>query len=118
MTLNEALTEGLKVTGIGLLIVFSVLAILMVVLMLMEKIFYKKPAQSSNENVLKTKNSAARDEKTATDDSELIAVLAAAVAASLGTPVSDLKIKSYKRVGGLNSAWKKAGLNENLNTGF
>ena len=39
MTLNEALAEGLKVTGIGLLIVFSVLAILMFTLVLMEKIF-------------------------------------------------------------------------------
>lgn len=41
MSLAEALGEGLQVTVIGLIIVFSVLIILMLVMMLMKVIFYK-----------------------------------------------------------------------------
>ena len=41
MTLAEALSEGLKVTVTGLIIVFSVLVILMIVMMIMKVVFYK-----------------------------------------------------------------------------
>lgn len=118
MTLNEALAEGVKVTGIGLLIVFSVLVILMAALMLMEKIFYKKPAADSKSAVFEEKDLKPAKAENEKDDSELVAVLAAAVAASLDTSVYNLKIKSYKRVGAAGSAWRKAGLGENFNAGF
>ena len=46
----------------------------------------------------------------ATDDSELIAVLTAAIAASLNTSTYNLKIKSYRRI---DNAWNKSGIREN-----
>ena len=45
MSLLEALGEGLQVTVIGLLIVFSVLIILMIILMLMKVVFYRPDAE-------------------------------------------------------------------------
>ena len=120
MTLNDAITEGLLVTAIGLIIVFSVLAILMLALMIMKVVFYKsensldlvkndvKPVESDNlqasTNVVKQ------------DDFEIIAVLTAAIAASLNTSTYDLKIKSYKRIGVNSPAWNRAGVSEMINT--
>lgn len=47
------------------------------------------------------------DKKTAGNDSELIAVLAAAVAAVMGSDANGIVIRSYKRVS--PSAWKRSG---------
>ena len=120
MTLQEALLEGLRVTASGLIIVFSVLVILMVVLVLMKKIFYKEP-----ENAVKTEKAVPVVEKTVpapapvqntpADDGELIAVLTAAIAASLNTSTYNLQIKSYRRIGQNAPAWNRAGINETIN---
>ena len=106
MTLSEALAEGLKVTGVGLIIVFSVLIILMLVMMAMKVVFYKedKPAQKKPE--VKVEKPAPVVQTA--DDSELIAVISAAVAACMDVPVSSINIKSYKKVG----AWNKAGVRD------
>ena len=46
MSVTEALGEGVMVTVVGLIIVFSVLIILMLVMMAMKKIFYKEPEKT------------------------------------------------------------------------
>ena len=119
MSLNEALTEGLMVTAVGLIIVFSVLAILMIALLIMKAVFYKpvkvpEPAKQDT----KPTNSAAEAPDTAVkqNDLELIAVLSAAIAASLNTSAYNLKIRSYKRIGTNSSAWNKAGVSEMINS--
>jgi len=43
------------------------------------------------------------------DEAELIAILTAAVAASMNTSAYNLKIKSYKRIHNTAPAWNKAG---------
>ena len=122
MSLNEAISEGLLVTGVGLTIVFAVLIILMLALMAMKALFYKDPDKAVKEeikpnNVPVSVQPAAVDKSTAkTDDKELIAVIAAAVAASLNTSVSNLKIKSLKRIGNNSPVWNKAGVNEMINS--
>ena len=50
------------------------------------------------------------------NEEELIAVLTAAVAASLNTSTYKLQIKSYRRVDGNKSAWNKAGIRETINS--
>jgi sodium pump decarboxylase gamma subunit len=118
-TLSGALGEGLQVTVIGLVIVFSVLIILMLVLMAMKAIFYKSPEKQQTAEA-PAGAATAENKKAASmpDDEELIAVLTAAVAASLNTSTYNLKIKSYRRVGNNAPAWNKAGLEENINSRF
>lgn len=119
MSLNEAISEGLMVTGVGLLIVFGVLIILMLALMAMKAIFYKDPEdEKKKDNVNPSEKAPSEVQNTAvcTDDSELIAVLTAAVAAVLNTSTSKLCIKSYKRVGNNAPLWNRAGVSEMLNT--
>ncbi len=122
MSLNEAISEGLLVTGVGLLIVFAVLIILMLALMAMKALFYKAPDKAvkdeskPNNTSVSVQPAAAQSNITKTDDKELIAVIAAAIAASLNTSVSNLRIKSFKRIGNNSPAWNKAGVNEMINS--
>lgn len=123
MSLNEAISEGLLVTGVGLLIVFSVLIILMLALMAMKALFYKEPqkvvkedVKSSNVSVASVQPATVENNSNKTDDKEIIAVIAAAIAASLNTSVSNLKIKSLKRIGNNSPVWNKAGVNEMINS--
>lgn len=90
----DNIVQALAVTVFGILIVFSVLIILMVILNVM-KLF-----APSAEDEAKPEPEVAPvevQEKTE-DDCEIIAVLTAAVAASLGVKSSGLVIKSYKRL--------------------
>lgn len=113
----DALSIGLQVTVIGLLIVFAVLIILMFVLIAMKYIF--APKEKSDENVeYKTTEPETKCPVKTENEEELIAVLTAAVAASLNTSTYNLKIKSFRRIGNTAPAWNKAGLNDTINSRF
>lgn len=113
--------EALLVAVLGIGIVFIVLALIMGVLMLMEKIFAPKneaPAKAQEVKQVKEAPKAAAQEVKTVDDSELIAVLTAAIAASLNTSTYNLKIKSYRKLGGTGSAWNNASRKENIYSRF
>ena len=116
LSLSEALAMGGQTTVIGLAIVFAVLIILMIVLSLFKVIFYKKPKTQA----APAAQAAPVEEETAddTDEEELIAVLTAAVAASLNTSTYNLRIKSYRRTDNKMPAWNKAGVTETINNRF
>ena len=118
MTVQEALAEGLSVTGVGLAIVFSVLVILMLVMMAMKKIFYKDPAKAKKAEPVVVQAPTAKTEEKKVDEGELIAVLTAAIAASLNTSTYNLQIKSYRRIENKKPAWNKAGLSETINSRY
>lgn len=120
MSLGEALAIGGETTVIGLSIVFAVLVILMIVLMLFKAIFYKDPSKKKAapaETAASVTVPAADTEKDM-DETELIAVLTAAVAASLNTSTYNLRIKSYRRTDNKMPAWNKAGVTETINNRF
>ncbi len=116
--LGEAMSQGLQVTGLGLLIVFSVLVILMIVLYLFKVIFYRDPAKTAKKAPVQEVAPVAEAAKDDVDEEELIAVLTAAVAASLNTSTYNLQIKSYRRVNNNTPAWNKAGVTETINNRF
>lgn len=123
MSLSEALNQGFSTTVVGLVIVFAVLILLMLVLMGMKKVFYKNPDETKKQDLKTEENSSAIGTTAQTvsediDEDELIAVLTAAIAASLKTSTYNLQIKSYKRVGADAPAWNRAGINENINSRF
>ena len=120
ITLGDAFSVGGMVTGVGLSIVFSVLVILMIVLMLFKVIFYKKPENEVTKTEVKVEKTpeVVVNEPKSIDDGELIAVLTAAIAASLNTSTYNLKIKSYRRIGDTKPSWRKAGITETINNRF
>lgn len=121
MSLSEALSEGLMVTGVGLVIVFSVLVILMIAMMLMKVVFYKPngaKTASTPAPAAAPKAAPAPVAVSDTDESELVAVLTAAIAASLNTSTYNLNVKSFRRVDNAAPAWNKAGLNDVIGSRF
>ena len=122
MTISEALSEGLQVTVVGLAIVFGVLIILMLVLMAFKAIFYKEPEKAAealpNAESIALPAAKAEPETKPADDGELIAVLTAAVAASLSTSTYHLNIRSYRRVGNEAPVWNQAGLEDVINSTY
>lgn len=123
MSLSEALSEGLMVTGVGLVIVFSVLVILMIAMMLMKVVFYKpngtKPTSAPVPTPAPAPKAAVQPAVASDmDESELVAVLTAAIAASLNTSTYNLNVKSFRRVDNAAPAWNKAGLNDVIGSRF
>ncbi|MCX7715190.1 MAG: OadG family protein [Clostridia bacterium] len=117
MSVLGALGEGIMVTVVGLCIVFAVLVILMFVLMLMKKIFYKETkVETTQETEQKVQPVFEEDDEIS--EHELIAVLTAAIAASLNTSTYNLKIKSYKRISSNAPAWNRAGITETINSRY
>ncbi len=121
LPMSEALSTGGITTLIGLAIVFGVLVILMIVLCLFKVFFYKEPAKKAAPVAAPVEPAApaapapaAEAEEDVEDEEELIAVLTAAVAASLNTSTYNLQIKSYRRVPNKRPAWNNAGLRETI----
>lgn len=119
MTLGEVLSQGAMTAVVGLSTVFAVLIILMLVIMIMEKIFTGSKASEKQIPAAEAKQITAAKPAAAPkteDDEELIAVLTAAVAASLNTSVYNLRISSYRRTDNNSTAWNKAGVREIINS--
>ncbi len=117
--LGEALTTGGLTTVVGLGIVFLVLLILMIVLCLFKVIFYKNPEKTKKTEVLAVAETPAIETKEETqDEEELIAILTAAVAASLNTSTYNLQIKSYRRIKDNRPSWNREGIRETISSRF
>ncbi len=100
----ENLNTGLLFTGMGMLIVFSVLLILMVVIYLMQLL---KKDNSANESTVPAPASAPTQTITAIDKNETIAVISATIAAMSGNdPSKRFRVKSIKDQKG-NVLWSK-----------
>ncbi len=114
----DALSVGGQVTLMGMIIVFSVLIILMVVLVAMKYIFAPKEEKTERSAQITQVQEAMPVTEPQEDEEELIAILTAAIAASLNTSTYNLNIKSFRRVANTAPAWNKAGLNETINSRF
>ena len=112
--------NAILVAVLGLATVFAVLIIIMIALMIMTKIFAPTNTVKKEEKPkITTPPPADKQEPVKnSDDSELVAVIAAAIASYLDKPVSSLKIKSYRRLGEAKSSWGSISRKENIYKGF
>lgn len=105
----EKLITGLQITLIGMGIVFIILYLISLALNLMQPIFYKpqkeqKPTQTQPEPKEK--------DQPGQDQSELIAVITAAIVAAAGT-TKQIKVTSIKRIPTTTPIWGQAARHEN-----
>lgn len=98
------ISEGVVVLVIGMLVVFAVLILLWAILLLFKTFFYGMPNKNEKETtsekkeVVQTKIPEPVVEiKNETDDTELVAVITAAICALTNTSASQFQIKSIKR---------------------
>ncbi len=111
-TPGEIISYGVVVTVQGILVVFLILILIMLVIYAMGLFSgnNKKPKKATVEAPV-----VPVVEEETVDESELIAVLAAAVAACTGTSAASVNIRSYKKV---SSAWGNAAKREVLDNRF
>lgn len=96
LPLGEAVLYGLQMLLIGILIVFSVLATLWISLEISGRIF-KKLSGTAKKQTERKPEPVAAPAPAATDDTELIAVLTAAIAAMESAPAARFRVVSFKR---------------------
>jgi len=117
----STLIYSLIVTLFGMGIVFIVLVVLQYILEGMRIIFYRdkkvKKAAPQAEEVQVPAVSAAAPAVEAAEDEELIAVISAAIAASLGGK-SNIVVRNIRRVNDMTPVWAKAGRNEQMSSRF
>jgi sodium pump decarboxylase gamma subunit len=104
------LLEALRTTVLGMGTVFATLYILSLILDLMRFIFNpnkvkKNPNKSTDNKVAET---APAKETTETNDSELVAVITAALSSYLGKPSSQIKIGSIRQLYKNTPVWGMA----------
>ncbi|MBQ2754670.1 MAG: OadG family protein, partial [Clostridia bacterium] len=103
--------QAFVISVIGYFLCFAVLAVIWTVLSIMKKLMTeKKPAAVPEVKPAPEVKVVAENN----DDDEIIAVLTAAIAASLNTSGSNLRIKSFKRLSSGLSRWGTTSVNENL----
>ena len=123
MSLLDKLGQGVPIAIIGYVMVFVVLGILWAVIELMRVVLVPKDTKKTKEvATTKVQQTSLADasveevvETEQVDEGELVAVLTAAVAASLNTSTYNLRIKSFKRIDTKNNAWSNASRNDAIN---
>lgn len=109
MTLGEKFAGSIVVTLMGVGIVFAALATLFIAIIVMQKIV--NAMQPKKEVVSKPTivEQPVEEEDHSIDDTELVAVITAAVAASLHTSTHNIIVRNITRVGDSAPSWARVG---------
>ncbi len=102
----DKMGEGVVVLVIGMTIVFSVLILLWAILLGFEQVFYKIPQKKKAKAEAKPQNTVEEAPVVTVaeeDETEIVAVITAAICAMTNQSASNFKIKSIKRI----SNWNK-----------
>ncbi len=113
----DSLLYGLLVTLFGMTIVFLVLIALWGILGMMKSLFGGKKKQENGKDINQNRFTPAVDNMTTaqadTEDEELIAVIMAAINASMGIQ-SNLVIRNITRIGDNTPVWGQIGRHEQM----
>lgn len=127
MTLGEKFLGSLQVTLLGVSVVFLALALLFVIIMLLDKFVHQAESGAEKRKAKKTAAAAAREaadkpvtdvpvEDTQEEDvGQLVAVITAAVAASLHTSTHNIVVKNIVRTPDTAPAWNRLGRMQQIN---
>ena len=115
MNIKDIIFDGVVYSIMGVCVVFLILLIIMYVIKAMALFAVDNSAKKTVEKEPQEKP-VIQEIKKETDDTELIAVITAAIAASMGKSTSGLIVRSYKKISG--GAWNKAGRTEILDNRY
>lgn len=123
MDFMDMLESGSKVMVLGIAAVFLALTTIVLVIYILKKAVSKESTTEKKgndinveDNKLDEKQSTVTIDNEVTDDSELIAVITAAVAASLNRSTHNIIVRRVERIRGNRSQWNKAGRYEHLSS--
>ena len=113
----DSLLYGLLITLFGITIVFLVLMLLWGILAMMKSLFGRNKKQENSQDIIQRGLTPAIANMTTvqadSEDDELIAVIMAAINASLGIQ-SNLVIRRITRIGDNTPIWGQTGRNEQM----
>ncbi len=116
LNVKNIIAEGLAYTVMGVVVVFLILIIIMFVIKAMELFSGEKAEKTVKPEPVQEDSLPEVKEVKKADDTELIAVITACIAASMGKSASSLIIRSYKKIQG--DVWNKQGRREILENRF
>ncbi|CBH21068.1 Sodium pump decarboxylase, gamma subunit [Acetoanaerobium sticklandii] len=114
LTFGEKMAGGLAVTFLSMLIVFAVLVLLIGVIKSMELLLNSKPKQGINDTVDIVDSTLQEVEVDSEDSLELVAVITAAIACSMGVSQSKIRVVNVNRVSDVTPTWAKNGRIEQI----
>ncbi len=114
MSLGEKLLSTIAITILGMVVVYIVLIIIAYSLKLFKVIFNEKPKKATIERIVESKEELSKEEsiEDALDDgenTELVLLITAAIAAFEGTSGENLIVRSIKEMPQSKSVWAAAG---------
>lgn len=120
LSTGERVLGSLQVTLLGVGIVFTALLFLYLTIVIMDKVLNKpeaKPAPKVQEPLSQVKEIVEEEsaEEESVDDTELVAVITAAVAASLNTSTHNIIVRNIVRTSDATPAWGRMGRIEQIN---
>ncbi|MGW8195519.1 MAG: OadG family protein [Desulforhopalus sp.] len=120
LSTTDKLYAGLITTVLGMGITFTALIILQFVIAWMDKILNKskKDQASATSPVPPEETRTASEPEVQEDDTELIAVIATAIAMQMRTSVDNIVIRNIEKVADHSPAWNRAGIAELMNSRF
>lgn len=110
--------EGLIITALGMGVTFAALIALSFLLDLLRILFYKEPKKEAIKVVEEKPVENAVVEEESVNDEELVAVITAAVAASLQTTTHNIVVRNITRIPDITPAWGKSGRIDVINSRF
>ncbi len=111
MSASDKFMAGLMVAVIGMAITFLALIFLMLMIKVLSNLVGTKPKAAAQPAA----KAAPVPVKAQEDDLELVAVITAALAASLGKPANQIVVKNIVRVPDTKPTWARLGLTEQIN---
>lgn len=113
-----SIRDSLIISLFSIIVIFIVLVVISIFISLLKNFDRKveDPMKASEENINNIKEKSIKEKEAVQNivDEELIAVISAAVAASLGVSLLQINIKNIKRVNNNSSVWAIAGKQEQL----
>jgi glutaconyl-CoA/methylmalonyl-CoA decarboxylase subunit delta len=119
-TMADKFTFSLNVSFVAMVIVFSILIILWFVIKSQSFLLgvRKDTPPATDNNIMKSNTEnieQVHEVVNLQDNMELVAAIMAALSAHVGTPISELNIKSIKRMNNISSNWQKTSIEDKLN---
>lgn len=118
MSMGEKLFGGIQVALFGIGIVFVALFLLFLIIKVLETFLYqagKAPVTKETDKVKAPVKVEEDMEEEAVDDTQLVAVITAAVAASLHTSTHNIVVRNIVRVPDTTPAWGRLGRIQQVN---
>jgi sodium pump decarboxylase gamma subunit len=121
MTAGEKFTAAMITTGLGMGITFMALVLLWGVIIVMTKLLNPEKEKASVNVVEKpapVQEISAAEETVEGISGELVAVISAAIAASMNTSIHNIVVRNVVRTSNQAPAWNSAGQQEQMNARF